>query len=356
MGLDGGDAQVKTNDTELIRLFQQAEHGRTCLTPPNQRLREALRRRVERGEVIRPARGMYARAPYWNALTRPQQTLCILRTLQSQHPTWTFCHESAAVVFGLPVSYRRLDSVCVATSRANRNPRSGSIRWHIVEGDEPVTVQGLRVTSLQRTAFDCMRTVDFGQALAIADGALRVSGCSASSFISHFRRIGGSHTGKAHAMRTMRYADALSESGGESIARAAMIQQGFALPELQVAFPQPLHRGRTYRVDFLWTRLDGSKVIGEFDGMQKYEDETMLKGRSMLRSLVDERHREAQLTLYGMPIVRLSYNDVVHANRFTKLLRQYGIPQSDEVARFVRRAARSRSTAAQIFTVCNLAG
>lgn len=42
-----------------------------CLTPPNQRLREALRRRVERGEVIRPARGMYARAPYWNAITRP---------------------------------------------------------------------------------------------------------------------------------------------------------------------------------------------------------------------------------------------------------------------------------------------
>ena len=55
-----------------------------------------------------------------------------------------------------------------------------------------------------------------------------------------------------------------------------------------------------------------------------------------------------------MPIVRFSYKDVVDAARFTTLLKRYGIPQSDEIARFERRLARSRSTSAQFFAVCNL--
>ena len=150
----------------------------------------------------------------------------------------------------------------------------------------------------------------------------------------------------------MRYADARSESGGESIARAAMIRQGFALPELQVDLPQPMNHQRSFRVDFLWNRLDGGRVIGEFDGMQKYEDEAMLGGRSSLRALADEQHREAQLTLYGMPIVRFSYQDVMDDRRFVELLDRYGVPRSDEVACFERRLERSRSASAQIFTVC----
>ena len=155
-------------------------------------------------------------------------------------------------------------------------------------------------------------------------------------------------------MRTMHYADARSESGGESIARAAMIQHGFALPELQVALPRPLDRRRSYRVDFLWTRLDGSRVIGEFDGMQKYEDAALRGGRTPMRVLADEQHREAQLPLYGMPIMRFSSKDVANTGRFVKLLDQYGIPRDDETARVVRRLSRSRSTSAHVFAVCAL--
>lgn len=134
-----------------------------------------------------------------------------------------------------------------------------------------------------------------------------------------------------------------------------MIEQGFALPRLQVAFPQPLDRSRTYRVDFLWTRIDGNNVIGEFDGMQKYEDTTLRNGRSPLRVLADEQHRESQLTLYGMPIVRFSYRDIMNESTFANLLKRYGIPQSDEIAHTERRLAQSKSTSAQLFTVEPLA-
>lgn len=345
---------MKANDAEVSRLFLQAEHSGMCLVAPSRRICDVLRRKIQRGDVVKPARGMYARDPYWRALSKPRRTLHVMRTMQSLHPNWVFCHESAAVAFGLPVSHEKLGEVHVAMSRSQRNANSKGIRWHVVEHDELAVVQGLRVTSLPRTAFDCMRTSDFKQALAIADGALRSSGRRSSSFVSCFRRIGGNLAGTAHAVRTMRYADARSESGGESIARAAMIRQGFALPELQVDLPQPMNHQRSFRVDFLWNRLDGGRVIGEFDGMQKYEDEAMLGGRSSLRALADEQHREAQLTLYGMPIVRFSYHDVMDDRRFVELLDRYGVPRSDEVARFERRLERSRSASAQIFTVCSL--
>lgn len=344
----------RTNNAELARLFSHAEREETCLVPSSPRIRESLRRQLEREKAVRPARGMYARSPYWHTLSKSQQALHILRTMQKLHPHWTFCRESAAIAFGLPVAFESPQTVHVATSKASRTSSSGIVAWHIVENDRPVIVQGLRVTSLTRTVFDCMRTADFGQALATADGALRLSGDRPRSFISSFSRIGGNLPGANKAVRTMLYADARSESGGESIARAAMIQQGFAIPQLQVAFPQPLDRRRTFRVDFLWTRLDGSHVMGEFDGMQKYEDEAMRGSRSALRVLADEQHRESQLTLYSMPIVRFSYKDVMNAASFAHLLKQYGIPQSDEVARSERRLARYRSSSAQIFVVENL--
>ena len=158
-------------------------------------------------------------------------------TLRAPHRAGTasglgFCHESAAVAFGLSVSYSSLDVVHVATSRSRRNVSSKSVRWHVISGDEPVVVRGLRVTSLSRTVFDCMRTSGFEQALAVADSALRVSGKPSSWFVSCFKRLGSGHSRVADAVRTMYHADPLSESGGESIARAVMIRQGFALPEL----------------------------------------------------------------------------------------------------------------------------
>lgn len=346
---------MKTNDKEIALLFSQAESRRTCAVPSDMRVRQSMRRRVEQGKAVRPARGIYARASYWNALPKREQALHTLRALQELHPDWVFCHESAALAHGLPVMLERLDDVHATTSQTNRNATSGTMRWHIVKDDPVVTASGLRVTSLARTVFDCMRTSDFKHALATADGALRLTGMGSSDFVSRFEQISKGHSGLRHAIRTMRYADARSESAGESIARAAMIELGFALPELQVELPQPLNPQRTYRVDFLWTLLDVGQVIGEFDGMQKYEDASMRNGRSPLRVLADEQHRESQLTLYGMPIVRFSYRDVLDPRRFASLLKCYGIPQSDVIARKERGLARSKSLTAQIFTVVPLA-
>lgn len=71
--------------------------------------------------------------------------------------------------------------------------------------------------------------------------------------------------------------------------------------------------------------------------MHKYDDEAMRAGRSAARVLADEQHRESQLTLYGMPIVRLSFADVVKRERLTSLLDAYGVPRDEALGEFERR-------------------
>lgn len=340
----------KPNDRFFLSSLRDADRRRLCFVPPDARAREYLRRGVKRGSVVRPFRGMYAATSLWNSLKPFQQSLRVLRTLQVMHPEWTFCSSSAALAFGLPVSHDDLSCVHIV-SQGGHGGAFGDVRRHRIPAEDAVVVQGIRVTPLERTAFDYMRESSFGQALAVADAALRMSGLSSSQLAAQFRLFGCHRHGGKRAIRTAHYADKWSESGGESIARAAMIANGIAVPELQVPLVDPLNPRRTFRVDYLWTTADGTSVIGEFDGMQKYDDGSFSAGHSGARELARERHREAALSLYGMPIARFSYRDVMDSERFTSLLKRYGIPQSDEIARAEKRLADSNSTTAQIFMV-----
>lgn len=339
-----------SNDRHFFSSLRSAERRRLCFVPPDARAREYLRRCMERGSVVRPFRGMYATASCWDSIQPSERSLRVLRTLQVMHPEWTFCSSSAALAHGLPVSHDDLSCVHIV-SREGHGRASGSIRTHRIPAEDTVVVQGIRVTTFERTAFDYMRASSFGQALAVADAALRIGGLSSSQLAARFRSFGCQRHGGRRAVRTAYYADKRSESGGESIARAAMITNGIAVPELQVPLTDPLDSHRVFRVDYLWTIADGTHVIGEFDGMRKYDDGSLRAGHSGVRELAREQHRESALSLYGMPIVRFSYRDVMDSERFTSLLKRYGIPQSDEIARAEKKLADSNSTTAQLFMV-----
>lgn len=71
-------------------------------------------------------------------------------------------------------------------------------------------------------------------------------------------------------LRTLcQLADGKSENGGESLARAAMIELGFVRPELQHEFPNETNPKWPYRVDFAW-KVGGKLIVGELDGADKY--------------------------------------------------------------------------------------
>lgn len=325
-------------------------------------LRHNLRYRVERGEVVKPAPGVYVRRSCWESLSKRERAYRTIAALQRIHPTWTFCRTSAAVALGLPVALNDLESVHIAVESTKRGRATKGVNRHVVEGDSPIIVKGIRTTSLERTVFDCMRTVDFGMAVAISDHVLRQSERAKmrhgktkqnrSHYLAYFnspdmRKLKGSRC----ATVAMLYADPRSESVGESLARAAMIEMGFALPDLQTTLPHPLNPHRQYRVDFSWLRKDGKRVLGEFDGAVKYEDPEMRGGISSLKVLENERRRESLLSVYGMPIVRFSYRDVMNRNLFARLLKRFGVPQHEEMAKAFQRVAAKGAPSAHIFSI-----
>lgn len=325
-------------------------------------LRHNLRYRIERGEVIKPAPGVYARKSCWESLSKRERAYRTIAALQRIHPTWTFCHNSAAVALGLPIALDDLDSVHIAVDPAQRGRSTKGVIRHVVENDRPIVVRGIRTTSLERTVFDCMRIADFGMAVAISDYVLRQSEISKAlrgkakqsrdRYLAYFSSLGMRKLkGARRASIAMLYADPRSESVGESLARATMIEMGFALPDLQRTLPHPLDPGKTFRVDFCWLREDGMRIIGEFDGAVKYENPETRGGVSALKVLEEERRRESLLSVYGMPIVRFSYKDVMNKGYFARLLRRFGVPEREEMAKAFRRIATGGVPSALTFSL-----
>ena len=145
-------AMSKANDQVLADLFKVAEQEGSCLVSDDPAIRALLNRRVSSGSVVRPMRSLFARPEYWHALRPDQQALHIVRGLQKLHPDMVFCHETAGLVWGLPISYPRLATIHVATTLEKRRRSEGSIARHIV-GDDVQVVDGITVTPLARTTF-----------------------------------------------------------------------------------------------------------------------------------------------------------------------------------------------------------
>ena len=140
----------------------------------------------------------------------------------------------------------------------------------------------------------------------------------------------GARNGRAvrTALTTLQYADALAESGGESVARAVMIETGFAPDRLQYELTDPFDSTTSMRTDFAWERQARELTLGELDGFVKYTDQTILAGQTATEVLVAERQREAHLSLYGHPLIRFTMNEVRSAGVLAKKLQTAGVRQT----------------------------
>ena len=315
---------------DLHDKFVRAHEQGMCLTSSSRTEQRRLERAHKRGDICSPAPGVYALPALWNQLNRTEKERRVLKSLHVLHPTWVFADVSAAVLWGLNVPHSLMGDVHLATTTQSHS-RSHDTRERIIMSDEHITTtNGIPVTNIARTAFDCLRNYGFRPSLCIADSALRLANMSRDDMIAIFESYHGNLVGKSQAIEIARWANPLSESGGESIARAAMLQLGFLLPDLQVAFRDPVDHDSWYRVDFFWS-LPGGNVIGELDGRQKYTDPKMTGTRSAVDVLADERLRESHLSGTGARIMRFSYKDVMNPQRFAHILRSYGIPDGFDV-------------------------
>ena len=315
----------KSVDKRIENLLREAESRHACCAPITRADKEALQKRKVPSIAISPRQKLFVRPETWNALSAIERSLWLARGMGSLHPEWVFCLFTAAALHGLYVPHRLLRLIHVAHAQSSCPKDRGIIVHHRKKNLERTYVQGVYATPLLETTIDCLAHLDFAEGLPIADSALLNLEISKRQFIDLIQSSG--QYGAQKAVATALHADPRSENGGESMARAVMIEEGFMLPDLQVPIPHPLNKRKTYRVDFLWRPPGQSPVAGEFDGVIKFEDDAMLKEHSVAKTLRQERNREAILTSTGLHVMRFTYDDVRLRNPLVRLMELYGIPR-----------------------------
>lgn len=339
----------KAVSREVEQRLDEAERRGRCLAAHDDSLYRALMRRRRDGLVISPFPRVFARLESWNRLNKFERSRNMLLGVHDLHPGWTFCSTSAAVLMGLQVPFAVIDrQVHVARTRPPKS-RNRQVVYHDVYCDKVLDGGAVNTTSFELTAFDCMRAMGFRYGVAIADSLLSVSGMPKQQLVDYVVRRRGGFRGAPAARAAARFADARSANGGESVARAVMYELGFAVPELQVGFADPMDPSRAYYADFVWnlgcdsgggglaasaSATTGSRasvgdglVIGELDGVEKYFDPVMNRGGGVDGALLRERRRESRLTIARSAIVRFSFEEVLDLGYFDRLLETFGVPR-----------------------------
>lgn len=317
------------NDQLIDQLLTQAEQEGRCLIPPSAAIRKALLRRIG-SAIVSPMPGLFACKTRWEELNRAQRHVEIVRALAIQHPEWTFCSYSAACLLGLEVSWRHLNVVHVCSATKPSARPGARIQRHRTEPAGAIDQGGISITPPIQTVTDCLLQTGFADGMPIADSAISKLGLTREQLMEAVEKRAGARNGRAvrTALTTLQYADALAESGGESVARAVMIETGFAPDRLQYELTDPFDSTESMRTDFAWERQARELTLGELDGFVKYTDQAMLAGRTTAETLVAERQREAHLSLYGHPLIRFTMNEVRSAGVLAKKLQTAGVRQT----------------------------
>lgn len=316
--------------------LDRAEAQGLWLTPANHAEEALLRRRLAKGELASPFRGMYGRRGAFEAASVRERAIRTIRTLGLLHPNWVFCGYSAAVIHGLQVPNTVLNSVHYCADGKNR--RGSPLVRHRLQltPQNIVSSMGVRVTSLRKTLVDCLCASSFRVGLAIADSAIHWELASKCEIARWIEEDAKGRRGVRQARKTVAWTDGRSENGGESIARATMIELGFVAPLLQVEVFVPMEPDNPKRGDFGWRLEDGSWIIGELDGLEKYRKDNGRGTRkgldAAIRTLAAERRRESHLCLSGSKIVRFGMRDVLDTAYFERLLTAAGVPRRQDHA------------------------
>ncbi len=260
-----------------------------------------IRDAIRGGRLRSVRRGWFIEGPEYDMLWAEARHLAhVLAVARDSTGSGIISHESAAVLWGLPLYRFHPARVHMTTTPGGRISSGPDVFRHIapLPAQDVVVRDGIRVTSLSRTAFDVARTLPVEQALVILDAAERAMAARGREWdldaLESWRRAWQTRTDAAagargiqRARRIGEFADGRAESPGESVSRLQIARLGFQRPALQVAVAGP--NGRDYFLDF---RFRECGTFGEFDGKGKYVDEAMRRGLSLEEVLLQEKMRE----------------------------------------------------------------
>ncbi|MFZ2165823.1 MAG: hypothetical protein WAV45_10195 [Propionibacteriaceae bacterium] len=174
-------------------------------------------------------------------------------------------------------------------------------------------IEGMRVTTLARTAVDLARCNEFERAVAVMDAALH-QGLPKDDLMELVSKAPRRY-GIVCARRAAAFSDPLSESVGESRSRVVFDRWGLPKPKLQFPLFSP---GGVFiaRSDFGWPEF---RVLGEFDGLIKYGG-TLKSGESGVEAFAKEKQREEAIRDAGWIIVRWMWDDLARPAQLAQRL------------------------------------
>ncbi|HET6392220.1 MAG TPA: hypothetical protein VFG13_05325 [Blastococcus sp.] len=278
-----------------------------------------LSRLVRRRELVRVQRGTYVRSP----ATLPEDAavrhrLITAATVAELRRPGVVSHASAAALHGLPLWGVRLERVHVL--RRPPAAGSGSARLHLHIGrfdDQQLTsVDGIVTTDVTRTVVDVARSESFESAVVTADAALASRRTTPAALAQCLTSM-GAIPGSRRAGRVLAFADAASESVGESRSRVLMHRLRLPPPDLQVRVRRP-DGSLIGRCDFGWRT---QRVLGEFDGKVKY-GRLHAPGQNAGDVVFEEKRREDELRDLDWSVARWTWADLVPGTVVEQRLRR----------------------------------
>ncbi len=270
-------------------------------------LRVGLSRReldalIEAGAVTRKSHGRYAKTSA-NYLVRAH-VVARLNELKSQSDaTFVVAHHTAAVIHGLRTpSLPAAGMLTVLCAPSTRRPAYNDdviiLPANYVD-DDVTLIDGIAVTTLERTALDLARGFSLSTAFVSLDHALTM-GATRRRLMDVRDRMSG-WPGTRILNQAIQLADGRSETALESASRGAMIAAGLPAPELQMWVEGT--SGQHFRADFAWVE---QRTIGESDGFGKFSD----RGEYSKQTFRDSDLREA-----GWTVIHWSFEQIMAGRR-----------------------------------------
>ncbi|WP_448808691.1 type IV toxin-antitoxin system AbiEi family antitoxin domain-containing protein [Agromyces bauzanensis] len=296
-----------------------------------------VQRLVAGGALVTVRRGVYAAASDWASASRDERYRLLVRaTAMISREETVFSHASAAVMHGLgrPGAWPKVVHVLHPDATGGR--RRGPTVLHRGPPDpDTLVIDGVRVTSLERTLVDMAVAAPAETSVAMLDIAVRRINDDRSSVarpdeVEELRAGLLTLLGELdpprwarRARASIEFADPLAESVGESLSRVRIARLGFVVPELQVRFEPVL--GSYAHADFYWR---GIRRIGEFDGKVKYTRSRLTEGVDVAEIVYQEKLREDALRRLGEGVTRWPWAVLRNGSEFSSLLLEAGVPRA----------------------------
>ncbi|MCL2424478.1 MAG: hypothetical protein FWD11_11415 [Micrococcales bacterium] len=251
-------------------------------------------RNAVRDELLtRLTRGGYAATDAeWSAeQVAKARIVAVHDRLRADH--W-FSHESAALLWGLPVlSVPDVTHLRQATRPSSHRDRAVRRYVGAVPAEHQAVVGGIPVTDLTLTMVDCARWLSGCAALVVADAALAAGAdpAAADALVTAL----GRQRGTAWAREVLSFADAGAESAGETLLRAGLLAAGLPPPVTQMPVRT---RHRLYHGDVGYPQW---RIVLEYDGRTKYTDRDVL---------VREKRRHDAMVETTFQVLRFTVEDL----------------------------------------------